>query len=175
MRKKELLPRTVRRIRDARVVYCGVRVLLGALFVFAGLTKMQDIPAFAASIDSYGILPTALSDLTAHVLPFVEVGAGIGLIADIRGSLGVITAMNAIFLVFLARGIAVGLDIACGCFSTAPTEPSFFSGMRWAFARDVMFMGLIAYAYWWRRANGAVLRPLSALVFFRRPSTRGTS
>jgi uncharacterized membrane protein YphA (DoxX/SURF4 family) len=95
--------------------YRLVRWGLATVFFWAGATKLADPAAFAALIDAYGIVPAPLLRPTAIGLPVVEVIAAIGLVADIRGALAVISGLLAVFVAILAYGIRMGLDVDCGC------------------------------------------------------------
>ena len=66
---------------------------LGLLFVYAGGTKLLEPKIFAVLIEAYGLVPESLLMPVAIALPVLEVAAGIGLIADIKGSLPVIAGL----------------------------------------------------------------------------------
>ncbi|BBD06762.1 DoxX family protein [Desulfovibrio ferrophilus] len=136
--------------------YRLARLGLAIVFVYAGGIKLVDPQAFAVVISGYGLLPAVLVGPASILLPVLEVLAGIGLILDVRGSLGAILGMTLMFLVVLAYGIWLGLDVDCGCYGPGDPEGVAFHGLRQAFVRDLMLLAMIAYAYWWRVA-GAVL------------------
>jgi len=96
------------------------RVILGVIFLYAGIVKILDPGGFAQSIYNYQILPGRLINAVAIVLPWVEVLAGAGLVAGILipGASLIVTGL--LFVFFCALGISLmrGLDISCGCFST---------------------------------------------------------
>jgi len=96
------------------------RVALGAIFVYASLAKIADPHGFAKMIDNYHLLPESLINITALVLPWLELLTGMALILGTRieGAATIIGAMLVVFIVAVGISIARGVDIDCGCFST---------------------------------------------------------
>ena len=96
------------------------RILLGAIFIYAGANKIIDPEGFARSIINYRILPLESINLLAIVIPWLElVGGGfllLGLFTS--GSALIIAFLTAIFLVALSSALIRGIDISCGCFSS---------------------------------------------------------
>lgn len=98
-----------------------VRVALGALFVFAGVMKLQDPQAFAFSIKAFKMLPESgdhLVVLAALALPWAEVLAGAMLVLGLWGRAAalVIFAMLLVFLGGMISVIARGMNVECTCF-----------------------------------------------------------
>jgi uncharacterized membrane protein YphA (DoxX/SURF4 family) len=98
-------------------LYHVIRVAIGAIFIYAGISKLLDIKAFARTIDQYDIVPDAMLPIVAVGLPSLEAIAGLGLIFDIAGSLITILAMLIMFIAVLGCNILNDLDVDCGCFS----------------------------------------------------------
>ncbi len=105
------------------MVTLAARILLGAVFVYAGATKALDPAAFAAAIDAYRLLPYPLAVLVALYLPWLEIVCGLGLFwRRMRlGSLWVIFALCLVFTGALASAWIRNLDISCGCFGAGAT------------------------------------------------------
>ena len=59
------------------------RLVLGGLFVYAGVVKVLDPLDFAQDIRNYRLVGQALSFLAAVVLPWLEILAGVALAAGI--------------------------------------------------------------------------------------------
>jgi putative oxidoreductase len=98
-----------------------LRLLLGGLFIYAGVGKIWNPSNFSAAIDNYRMLPYALVPIMAAVLPWVEVLCGLLLIFN-RWLLGaglIMIVLNAMFLIAIGAAMVRGLDIDCGCFSAA--------------------------------------------------------
>jgi uncharacterized membrane protein YphA (DoxX/SURF4 family) len=103
------------------VLSLAFRVILGALFLYAGIAKIADPMGFALSIYNYKLLPESLINVAAILLPWLEVIIGGSLLLGIgaTGSALIATALFCIFAGALTINLIRGLDIACGCFSTA--------------------------------------------------------
>ncbi len=104
-----------------RTLILILRLLLGGLFVYAGIGKIWDPADFAGKIDNYRMLPYLLVTLTAVVLPWVEVICGLLLIFGRRlcGASLVLIVLNVVFIIAIGSAMARGLDIDCGCFSAS--------------------------------------------------------
>ncbi len=143
-----------RKISRKPLFYSLVRMALAGIFIGSGVVKLADPDAFATVIDAFGILPPVLVGAAALGLPILEVAAGIGLLFDLRGSLGVITLLMVVFIVILGYGIYLGLDVDCGCFGPGDPEAEAFHGLRPALYRDIIMLAGIVYLYAWRHAGG---------------------
>jgi len=139
------------------------RILLSAMFLWSGISKLMAPQFFAGVIENYGLLPDPLTLPAAIVLSMLEVLAGLGLLADIRGSLTVVTGLLGLFILVLSYGIWLGLDIDCGCFGPEDTESQAFHGLRSALFRDIVMMLVILYLYFWRHRKSMTPRPLTNL------------
>ena len=135
-----------------------IRLILGGIFVYASLDKIHHPAAFAQAINNYQILPDVFINLTAIVLPWMELMLGFFLIfglwlpgATILANLLLITFFSA-----LAFNAARGLNVHCGCFGSSGggNVP-----MAWYFLRDSAFllMGACLFRHVFRKkqAEGA--------------------
>ena len=97
----------------------ALRFVLGAVFIWAGGTKIGDPHDFATAISNYQLLPEPLVNSVAVWLPWVEVICGILLICGIwiDGSLLVINALLIVFTAALVANLIRGIEADCGCFS----------------------------------------------------------
>lgn len=95
------------------------RLLLGVVFLYAAWYKITDLPAFAKSIDNYGMVPTGLLPLLATVLAGVEVVTGLALITGLwrKGAALIVSGMLLMFIVAIGAAYARGKSIDCGCFT----------------------------------------------------------
>jgi hypothetical protein len=134
-----------------RRLYQLCRLVLGGIFIYAGCSKLLEPEPFAVLIDAFGIIPEGLLMPVAIGLPALEVAAGFGLLFDVRGSLGTIAGLLALFMVILGYGILMGLDIDCGCFGPEDPEAEAFHGLRAALVRDVIMMMGVIFLYGYRR------------------------
>lgn len=127
----------------------GIRWVLAAVFLYSGVVKLADPQSFATVIAGFGLLPKALLFPAALLLPILEVGAGIGAIFAVRGSLAVIAGMLVLFMVVLTYGISLGLDIDCGCFGPEDPEQA-YKGLRVALARYAALLAAVVFVSWSR-------------------------
>lgn len=101
-------------------LYLLARLLLGGLFIYAGVEKIFHPADFAKIVYNYQILPDALVNLTALLLPWLELIIGICLVIGFWMPGAVLLANGLLWIFFLALlfNYYRGLDIQCGCFST---------------------------------------------------------
>ena len=137
-----------------RWLYPILRWTLGCVFVYSGATKLLAPQTFAVLIEAYGLLPDALLMPAALVLSTVELVAGVGLLADVRGSLATIAALLVLFVGVLGYGIGMGLDVDCGCFGPEDPEAEAFHGLQAALYRDLVMLAATGFLYAWRRYRG---------------------
>lgn len=156
----------MKKILSSTVLYFLLRVAIGGLFVYAGATKLTDVLGFAATIDEYGLVSWRMANLIARTLPVIEIVTGLGLIFDIRGSLGAIVVQLLGFVGVLAYGIHLGLDVDCGCFGPADSTAGEHGGLWGTLIRDLFMLGACLLIYAQRRLAG--FRPRSPLSIFRK-------
>ncbi len=118
------------------------RWYLGGLFVLASLHKIAVPHDFAIDVATYGILPLALVNPVAIVLPWVELVAGLMLLlgARVRAAALLVAAMMAVFLSALVVALGRGLDMSCGCFASQGAESDPISWLT--VVRDLAWLGL---------------------------------
>jgi len=97
------------------------RVVLGGLFVYAGIVKALEPLDFAQNIRNYQLVGQSLSFVAALVLPWLEILAGAFLVAGIwkRGAALVVSALLVFFIFLTVLTMVRGLDVECGCFGPA--------------------------------------------------------
>jgi uncharacterized membrane protein YphA (DoxX/SURF4 family) len=103
-------------LRDERVAALA-RIALGVLFVVAATSKLDPIK-FAQEVNNYRLLPSAVVNLVAVALPFVELLAGALLIVGLRVRAAALTVLGLLcgFVIAMSWAWAKGIDIQCGCF-----------------------------------------------------------
>jgi len=110
-----------------RAILVVFRLVLGGLFVYAGVVKVVDPLDFAQNIRNYRLVGQSLSFIAAVVLPWLEILAGIALAAGIwkRASALIITGLLVFFILLTLVTIARGLDVECGCFGALSRKSGF--------------------------------------------------
>jgi uncharacterized membrane protein YphA (DoxX/SURF4 family) len=111
--------RTVEKVVSNKYVVFAARVILGVVFIYASLDKIQHPGEFAQAIYNYRMVPNVVINVMAIVLPWLELICGILIIVGVfvRGSALLIGAMLAVFIIALSSALMRGLDISCGCFT----------------------------------------------------------
>jgi uncharacterized membrane protein YphA (DoxX/SURF4 family) len=143
-----------------------VQIALGLFFVAAALPKLVDPPSFAHMIYNYRLVPGALVNLMALVMPWLELLAGLALILGIwtRTSAGLVGALLLVFLVAISLNLARGNAIDCGCFDVAQanrTVDERLADMRLDILRDLGMLLMVAQILWAKRRRlDAAKRPL---------------
>jgi putative oxidoreductase len=113
----------------ARYFWRIVDLIVGGIFVYAGVVKVLDPVQFANDIDNYKTLPWFVSVRLAVYLPWLEIFCGLALIFRFlyRGGLLILTALILVFIGATIAAKARGLDITCGCFGHASKNWNFTS------------------------------------------------
>ncbi|HSR19002.1 MAG TPA: MauE/DoxX family redox-associated membrane protein [Ignavibacteriaceae bacterium] len=97
------------------------RFLLGFIFIYAAVEKINDPGSFAVSINNYKLLPIFIINIISVILPWIELTAGMLLVIGIsvRESSFITSIFLLIFIFAVSISLLRGLDINCGCFGTA--------------------------------------------------------
>jgi uncharacterized membrane protein YphA (DoxX/SURF4 family) len=140
--------------------WIALRWLLGALMLWAAVSKLAQPTEFLGSIYAYDLpLPRALMQLVAVVLPWLELMCGLLLIANVWSETALATIMGLLVVFVLATGQAWarGLDISCGCFNlkifgadASTGLVKFVESPGFAFFRNLILV-LLAFALLRRR------------------------
>jgi uncharacterized membrane protein YphA (DoxX/SURF4 family) len=106
--------------RGHTVLALAARLYLGTIFLLACWHKLFDPGAFAVDIATYQILPLALVNPMAIVMPWTELVAGSMLLLGFRTRAAalLVTGMMVMFTVAISIAVAKGLDMSCGCFAS---------------------------------------------------------
>ncbi len=129
----------------SRFIYLVARWILGIVFIYASYDKLFHPKAFADIIYHYQILPDRLINITAIFLPWLELLTGVFLIVNVWMP-GTVVWCNFLLIVYigaLSFNLARGLDIDCGCFSTAGGRSINIETILW----DVVFLALSIYLF----------------------------
>jgi uncharacterized membrane protein YphA (DoxX/SURF4 family) len=115
------------RSKILKIVLLALRVVLGAIFIYAGYVKLKEPwQLFAAGVASYEVLPMRAVEVVARTLPWFEVALGVVLISGFffRTSSTIICGMLAVFFTLIVRAYIQGKEISCGCFGgNEPISP----------------------------------------------------
>ena len=121
-------------------VQLALRLLLGAIFVYASLDKIASPAGFAKAVYQWQVGGPVLSNLVAVTLPWVELLAGLLLIVGVwrREAALVVACLLVVFLAAAGSVLARGIDVEnCGCVSLANQAadaawpPPWMKGVGW--------------------------------------------
>lgn len=128
-----------------------LRVAVAAVFIGAAATKIGDPAAFAASIQTYRVIPDGAAAILAVWLPWLELCSALAIFAPPQriGASWMLLALTLGFLLALGQARYRGLDINCGCFGGSGSV----SGSAYAayFLRDGLLLAAIAFLLWQER------------------------
>jgi putative oxidoreductase len=130
----------------------AVRAFLGCVFVVAAVDKVAAPEAFAASIAAYKLIPYALVNIIALVVPWLEMLCGVLLLAGVyqRGSAAILSALLAVFMAAMVSALLRELKIDCGCFGKEHATP-----VSWLkVLEDAGLLVLAVYLWFVPRAPG---------------------
>lgn len=131
-----------------RFALIAARLAMAGIFIYASIDKIAHPAAFAKDVYNYQILPDAWVNLTALVLPWLELILGLCLLAGVWVP-GAVLAVNGLLLVFFAAlvfNMVRGLDVNCGCFSTGSDAPAMSAG--WYLLRDALFLAVAIFLFY---------------------------
>jgi uncharacterized membrane protein YphA (DoxX/SURF4 family) len=137
-------------LRSLRL-HLALRLLLGAFFVYASVDKIWSPAAFARIVYQWQVVGPVPSNLVAVTLPWIELLAGLLLIAGVsrRESALVVALLLVVFVAAAGSVIARGIDVAnCGCVSVAKAStpsawpPAWMKGVGWFLVgRNLVLLG----------------------------------
>ncbi|MDZ7667435.1 MAG: MauE/DoxX family redox-associated membrane protein [Desulfotignum sp.] len=104
--------------------YHFTRLVMAGVFIYASIDKIIHPDLFAEAVYNYQVLPGYLVNLTALILPWLELTLGTCLLINrwMAGASALAAMLMALFVGMIIFNLARGLDISCGCFSAAPDE-----------------------------------------------------
>ena len=96
------------------------RIILGVVFIYASYSKILDPISFSDNIHNYHITPTAIENLAALIIPWMELIVGVFLIIGVflEGTISITIGMLIFFIFILSQAVFRGIDVHCGCFKT---------------------------------------------------------
>ena len=117
---------------------------MGGVFIYASMYKINYPAEFSETIAAYQLIPYWAINLTALILPWIELVAGVLLILGIRtkSTAAVIGFLLLVFSLAILVTMVRGIPIGCGCF-TSVDEP-----MGWrTLVRDLVCLAMTLQVY----------------------------
>ena len=131
------------------------RIAVAAVFLGACIAKIRDPELFALAVNRYRILPGEFVNLVAIVLPWIELTAGLAVLAAparLRAAGALLLAgMLTVFTIAISLNMLRGIEASCGCFSTR-ADAAVSDG--WNLVRNgaLIWLALAAFLDAFRRA-----------------------
>lgn len=102
----------------AAVLSLLFRILLGLIFLFAGLAKISDPVRFMLTLREFGLFPETVIPFLTIYLPWLEFVLGFFLMIGLlyRPSALLLACLNTLFGIAILTVIVRGMEIDCGCF-----------------------------------------------------------
>ncbi len=134
-----------------------VRLVVGGVWIAAGLLKLPDPAESVRAVRAYRLLPEAVVHAVGYGLPFLEIAVGALLVLGLatRVAAGLSATLFVLFIVGIASAWARGLQIDCGCFGGGGYAADATSKYPWEIARDVgLLIGSLFLVVWPRTTVG---------------------
>ena len=143
-----LLP-SFRKIRTHPLLSLVLRIVIAAVFIFAGSTKISQPGEFAYAIQNYQIIPSSMTNLLGVILPWLEIFCGLTLLLGfyVRGSAMILSGLTIVFIISVSRALISGLNIDCGCYgNNAPLS-------SWKLIEDGLILLACLHLWWYPSEN----------------------
>ena len=130
------------------------RILMGLIFLIAGLAKISDPVRFMLTLREFKLFPETVIPFLALYLPWLEFVLGLFLIIGLlyRPSALLLACLNTLFVIAILTVIARGMEIDCGCFGfLADTLNIPNSADMKTVVRNLFFIGMCLYIFFAKR------------------------
>jgi len=127
------------------------RLVLGAVFVVAGVLKVPDPAAAVRAVRAYRLLAEPLVGPVAFGLPVLEIAVGLALLLGVFVRTAAVAAavLLVVFLAAVGSAWARGLQIDCGCFGDGGQVAAGETSYPLEILRDVgLLLVALALARW---------------------------
>src|SRR3954453_22004753 len=125
------------------------RLLLGALWLWAAVTKLGNPREFVQTVRAYDVTWEWLSKAIGYGLPVLEFGLGVLLVLGLvtRLAAAVSAFLFLVFLIGLVQAAARGLKLECGCFGSGGESVS--TQYTIDILRDIGLLAVAAFLVVW--------------------------
>jgi len=129
-----------------RWILLALRFIIGVIFIYAGITKVQQPLNFADSIATFRMLPSQLINIFALALPPFEIIIGLMLVIGWKRRLAAfaIFILTVIFAIALGQALIRRLEVDCGCFGSGKSSVLKTSA---SLGRDILLMAASLWLY----------------------------
>jgi uncharacterized membrane protein YphA (DoxX/SURF4 family) len=123
------------------------RLVVGVVWIVAGLLKLPDPAASVRAVRAYQLLPEATVTVIGYGLPILEVSLGVLLVIGLgtRAVAALSALLFVAYIVGIASAWARGLQIDCGCFGGGGYAADATSKYPAEIARDTGLLALCTF------------------------------
>ena len=110
----------------------ALRMVLGAVLLWAGVSKLCQPYGFLGSVFDFALVPTRVGIMLAVAIPSIEVATGLCLLGGVLLP-GAFAAASGMFVLFVVAQIAVlyrGDHVPCGCFGASNESMTYSTVIR---------------------------------------------
>lgn len=126
------------------------RIIVGGIFLFAGLAKISDPARFILTLREFDLFPDITVRFTAVYLPWLEFLLGLSIILGLlyRASSLLLAFLNTAFMLAILSVILRGMEVDCGCFGLLADVLKLpdMADMK-AVLRNAVFAGMCLYIF----------------------------
>lgn len=136
----------------------AARLLVGGVWIVAGLLKLPDPAGSVRAVRAYQLLPEAVVPLVGYALPIVEILVGLTLVVGLLVRIGAVLscALFIAFIIGISSAWSRHLLIDCGCFGGGGFDAQAREKYPWELARDFGLLFASVWLVWRPRAPWAL-------------------
>ena len=123
-----------------------MRLILGCVFLWAGIVKIPNIELFSYAVRAYNLLPEFLILPVTILAPYLECVIGLCLILGFwtHASTLIASGLLIAFAGALGTKIYQGVNMSCGCFGFGAERGS----LEWVLLQDVLLLSFALVLFW---------------------------
>lgn len=123
-----------------------IRLILGGVFLWAGIVKIPDLELFSYTVRAYNLLPEFLILPVIILMPYLECVIGLCLILGFWTHASTLIASGLLIAFASALGTKIyqGVHISCGCFGFGTERGS----LEWILLQDVLLLSFALVLFW---------------------------
>jgi uncharacterized membrane protein YphA (DoxX/SURF4 family) len=131
------------------------RLVVGGVWIAAGVLKLPDPAASVRAVRAYRILPESAVSVVGYGLPVLEICLGLLLILGLgtRAVASLSAVLMLAYIIAISSAWVRGLQIDCGCFGGGGYAANATSKYPWEIARDVGLFAASVFLVVWPRTE----------------------
>ena len=142
-----------------------MRLILGGVFLWAGVVKIPDLELFSYAVRAYNLLPEFLILPVTILVPYLECVIGLCLVVGFWTHASTLIASGLLITFASALGTKIyqGVNMSCGCFGFGTERGS----LEWVLLQDVLLLSFALVLFWKQKV------PFSLDEYWQNLSDRG--